>query len=78
MHKMNVKTKYYNLLESGEKTIELRLFDEKRQKIKIGDKIIFSDSSDNTRTFNAVVVNFGHIGIECAERLIKHIKRRHH
>ena len=57
MHKMNVKTKYYNLLESGEKTIELRLFDEKRQKIKIGDKIIFSDSSDNTRTFNAVVVN---------------------
>lgn len=57
MHKMSVKTKYYNLLKTNKKTIELRLFDEKRQKIKIGDEIIFSDSSDNTETFNAVVIN---------------------
>ena len=53
---MNVKTKYYNLLKSGEKIIELRLFDEKRQKIKIGDEILFSDSSNQDDNFKATVL----------------------
>ena len=57
MHTMNVKTRYYNLLKSGEKTIELRLFDEKRQKIKIGDEILFSDSSNQNDSFKAIVLN---------------------
>ena len=56
MHSMNVKTKYYNLLKTGIKTIELRLDDEKRQKIKTGDEILFSDSSDATDNFKAVVI----------------------
>ena len=56
MHTMNVKTKYYHLLKSGKKTIELRLFDEKRQKIKVGDEIIFSDSSDQNDNFKATVL----------------------
>lgn len=56
MHHMNVKTKYYRLLKSGKKTIELRLFDEKRQKIKQGDVICFSDSACPTDTFQAKVV----------------------
>ena len=46
MHKMKVQTKYYNLLKSGKKVVELRLFDEKRQQIKIGDEILFSNLSD--------------------------------
>lgn len=52
---MNVKTKYYNLLKSGSKTIELRLFDEKRKKIKVGDNIIFANASNSNDTFTAVV-----------------------
>ena len=60
MHTMNVKTKYYNLLKSGEKTIELRLFDEKRQKIKVGDEIIFSDSSNSNDNFKATVLKLHH------------------
>jgi len=56
MHTMKVKTKYYNLLKSGEKTIELRLFDEKRQKIKVGDEIVFSDLSDPDDSFVAIVL----------------------
>ena len=56
MHTMNVKTKYYNLLKSGKKIIELRLFDEKRQKIKIGDEILFSDSSNQDDSFKATVL----------------------
>ena len=56
MHTMNVKTKYYNLLKSGKKTIELRLFDEKRQKIQVGDEIVFSDSSNQDDNFKAIVL----------------------
>ena len=46
MHTMKVQTKYYNLLKAGIKTVELRLWDEKRQLIKVGDEIIFSDLSN--------------------------------
>ena len=60
MHTMNVKTKYYNLLKSGKKIIELRLFDEKRQKIKVGDEIIFSDSSNSNDNFKATVLKLHH------------------
>ena len=54
---MKVKEKYYNLLKSGQKTIELRLFDEKRQKIRIGDEIIFSNFDREDDTFSARVVH---------------------
>ncbi|MBE6446214.1 MAG: ASCH domain-containing protein [Alphaproteobacteria bacterium] len=57
MHKMKVQTKYYNLLKSGKKIIELRLFDEKRQQIKIGDEIVFSNLSDTNDSFIAQVIN---------------------
>lgn len=57
MHKLNVKEKYYNLLKSGKKTIELRLFDDKRKKIKVGDYIEFSNCSDANDNFSAQVVN---------------------
>jgi ASC-1-like (ASCH) protein len=35
----------FEMIKSGEKTIELRLFDEKRQKIKVGDEIVFFDTA---------------------------------
>ena len=56
MHTMKVQTKYYNLLKSGIKTVELRLWDEKRQQIKVGDEIIFSDLSNPADTFSAEVL----------------------
>ena len=86
MHKMNVKEKYYHMLKSGVKTIELRLFDEKRKKIKIGDFIEFSNNSDTSDKFTAQVINlhradtFGklckninchHAGFDTNEELIK-------
>ena len=52
---MRVREKYFNLLETGEKTIELRLFDEKRQKIAVGDMIKFIKSEDETQSFEVVV-----------------------
>ena len=56
MHTMKVQTKYYNLLKAGIKTVELRLWDEKRQLIQVGDEITFSDLSNPDDTFVARVL----------------------
>ena len=56
MHTMKVQTKYYRLLKARIKIIELRLWDEKRRQIKVGDKITFSDLSDPSDTFVAEVI----------------------
>ena len=34
----------FEMIKSGKKTFELRLYDEKRQKIKVGDEIIFTNT----------------------------------
>ena len=41
LHKMKLNESPFNRMKKGTKTIEFRLFDEKRQKIKVGDKIEF-------------------------------------
>lgn len=38
---MHLESSIFDLVKTGRKTIESRLFDEKRQKIKIGDVILF-------------------------------------
>ena len=40
-HKMRLNKTPYEKIRSGEKTVELRLYDEKRQLIKVGDLIEF-------------------------------------
>jgi len=56
MHKISVQEKYYNMLKAGTKTIELRLFDDKRKLIKKGDVIEFSSSQDAEDKFQATVI----------------------
>ena len=41
-HYMNLKKSPFEMIKSGYKTIELRLWDEKRSLININDEIIFS------------------------------------
>lgn len=41
MHEMKLQPKYYDFIKSGTKRIEIRLSDEKRKKIKVGDTIRF-------------------------------------
>lgn len=41
-HFMNLASEPFRLIESGQKTVEVRLYDEKRQTIKRDDKIVFS------------------------------------
>jgi len=43
IHRMNLNEEPFERIKSGQKTIELRLYDEKRRKIKIGDKIVFQN-----------------------------------
>lgn len=46
IHKMKLNESPFERIKNGTKTIEFRLYDEKRKKIKIGDKIEFSKLPD--------------------------------
>ena len=56
IHEMKLQPEYYNFILNGTKRIEIRLFDEKRQQIKIGDTIKFLKEPELTESFNAKVV----------------------
>ena len=55
-HEMKLQPEYYNFILNGTKRIEIRLFDEKRQQIKIGDTIRFLKEPKLTESFNAKVI----------------------
>lgn len=59
-HTMNLQTIYFEKIKNGTKIFEIRLNDEKRQKIKIGDCIIFANLADNSQTFKVVVEDLLH------------------
>ena len=46
IHKMKLNEEPFERIKNGTKTIEFRLYDEKRQQVKIGDKIEFSKLPD--------------------------------
>lgn len=48
IYEMKLRNEPFLKMASGEKTVELRLFDEKRRKLNIGDKIIFTNTSDDS------------------------------
>ena len=45
-HKMKLNEEPFEKIKNGSKTIELRLYDEKRRKIKVGDMIRFMSKTD--------------------------------
>lgn len=45
----------FELIKNGSKTIELRLYDEKRQMINVGDTIIFENRSDGDKIIVKVI-----------------------
>ena len=47
----------FEKIASKEKTIELRLYDEKRRMLSVGDKIRFTLVDDDRQTIDATVVN---------------------
>ncbi len=55
-HQLKLATEPFNAIISGNKTIESRLYDTKRQKIQIGDRIIFTNRDNFEQTVTAEVV----------------------
>ena len=50
LHKMKLQKSPFERIKNGTKTVEFRLYDEKRRKIKIGDQIEFSKLPDLQET----------------------------
>ena len=46
-HEMNLQPKYFDFMKDGTKRFELRLYDEKRSQIELGDVIEFSKSEND-------------------------------
>ena len=57
IHEMKLRPKYYDYILNGTKRIEIRLFDEKRQAIKMGDTIKFLKEPDLKESFDVLVVD---------------------
>ena len=55
-HQLKLATEPFNAIISGNKTIESRLYDTKRQKIQIGDRIIFTNRDNSEQTIATEVV----------------------
>ena len=55
IHNMKLNNKPFYSIKNGMKTVELRLNDEKRQKVKVGDTIIF-ENIDNLEKISVLVL----------------------
>ncbi len=49
VHEMKLQPSPFKKIKSGDKTIELRLYDEKRREIKEGDTVIFTNTANGER-----------------------------
>ena len=57
IYNMKLTPEPFELTRSGKKTIEMRLLDEKRQKICVGDEILFSKIGSENDSFSTKVVS---------------------
>jgi ASC-1-like (ASCH) protein len=56
VHPMGLRTSHFNQIKTGVKIIESRLLDEKRQRIQIGDEILFSLANDSSQQIRTEVI----------------------
>ena len=56
-HTMNLHPEPFRLIREGKKTIELRLYDEKRRQIRVGDTILFSNTGQPGQMLRAQVTD---------------------
>ena len=57
IHKMKLNESPFERMKNGEKTVEFRLYDEKRKKVKIGDQIEFSKLPELQETILVEVID---------------------
>ncbi len=56
-HNMRLINEAYNNVINGTKRVEIRLLDEKRSKLKIGDTITFTNYDDSSKSFDTEIIN---------------------
>lgn len=56
VHHMKLRQAPFEMIKSGRKTIELRLYDEKRKNVKVGDEIVFSRTDSPEETLRVKVI----------------------
>lgn len=49
IHEMRLNNEPFNKIKEGTKTVELRLLDEKRKTLRVGDKTIFTNRTNNEK-----------------------------
>lgn len=54
-HRMNLRPGPFEMIATGRKIIELRLWDEKRRRITVGDTIVFCHTEASGRQIRATV-----------------------
>lgn len=54
---MSVRHKYFELIKSGQKDIELRAYDEKRKKMKSGDRFLLYDAENPNESIICEILN---------------------
>ena len=59
-HYMKLNPDPFQRIANGRNTLELRLNDEKRQQVKIGDEIEFTELSNEARTITVRVIGLHH------------------
>ena len=55
IHEMHLYDYAFRMIKTKKKTIEMRLFDPKRRRIKVGDQIIFENTKNNERIITKVL-----------------------
>lgn len=55
LHNMKLNDGPFNLIKEGSKTIELRLFDEKRRLLNVGDDILFRNIITNEELLTNII-----------------------
>lgn len=58
-HEMRLDPDPFRMIKKGEKTIELRLYDEKRRRVSVGDTIVFTETETGEQL--AVTVTALHV-----------------
>ena len=57
MHQMGLYGDYFRAIKTGQKKVEVRLYDEKRQKINVGDTIQFIKVPEHNETLTVQVTD---------------------
>lgn len=55
IHNMNLNNEPFELIKNGSKTIELRLNDEKRRLLNVGDEILFTNRDTNEKLLTDII-----------------------